>query len=304
MTQFFIITSSEDKASINMRNNFINSDSFQFKDTTYRWEDNIVQRLESFTNSNKKKLDFLEKNEILLGLTDKHLIYLNNIDFGQYEINPDILIFASRHASKTEKPAFLIHTTGIWNQNIEYGGSPRELSFASAIMVKAGYLSINQCVEKYGMIEFSSDIEVSHHGPTNLNKPLVFIELGSKLKEWNNNNAGIVIASAIINSLIKYQSLKEDNTLKIGVGFGGTHYAPQFQRLVLRTNIAISHICPKYYISSLDKELINQMVNKCIENIDYFILDWKGINSEDKKHLIPILEEYDIPIRKVKDFYQ
>ena len=44
------------------------------------------------------------------------------------------------------------------------------------------------------------------------------------------------------------------------------------------------------------------MINNTEENIDYFIIDWKGTSSADKKHLIPILEEFNIPIKKRKDF--
>ena len=44
------------------------------------------------------------------------------------------------------------------------------------------------------------------------------------------------------------------------------------------------------------------MVENTFEKVDYFIIDWKGTNSADKKHLIPLLEEFDIPIKKTKDF--
>ncbi len=43
------------------------------------------------------------------------------------------------------------------------------------------------------------------------------------------------------------------------------------------------------------------MVRNTLEKVDYFIIDWKGTNSEDKKHLIPLLEEFHIPIKKTKE---
>ena len=48
--------------------------------------------------------------------------------------------------------------------------------------------------------------------------------------------------------------------------------------------------------------MIEQMINNNLEKLDFFIIDWKGTNSADKKHLIPLLEQFDIPIRKSKDF--
>jgi len=95
--------------------------------------------------------------------------------------------------------------------------------------------------------------------------------------------------------------LEEENRQKIGVGFGGTHYAPQFKKTLIEKDVAISYICPKYFIQDLNKDLIIQMLNKNLERIEYFILDWKSIKSANKQHLIPILEEFDIPIKKTKD---
>ncbi len=303
MTQFLIITSTEDQASLNIKDKLIKSDLYHFKITNVNWEDNELLRLANIEKVNIEKEQFLKENEVFLGITQNRLIYLNELKLDPNILSPDFLIFASRHASKTERPSFLVHTTGVWNDDIEYGGSPKSLSIASALLVKAGYIAIQESVKNNKISDFSLDMEVSHHGPTSLNKPLIFMELGSNQKEWNDNYAGITIANAIIETLIKYTSLKKDKSQKIGIGFGGTHYAPQFQKLISKTNIAISHICPKYFIPHLDANLINQMVKKCLEKVDYFVIDWKGVNSADKKHLIPLLEEYNISIKKIKDFF-
>ncbi|MBY9009730.1 MAG: hypothetical protein KGD74_07695, partial [Candidatus Lokiarchaeota archaeon] len=82
----------------------------------------------------------------------------------------------------------------------------------------------------------------------------------------------------------------------------GTHYAPNFNRLITNNNIALSFICPKYYIQELNENIIRMMINNTLEKVDFFIVDWKGTNSQDKKHLIPLLEEFNIPIRKTRSF--
>ena len=43
------------------------------------------------------------------------------------------------------------------------------------------------------------------------------------------------------------------------------------------------------------------MISKNLEEVECFVIDWKGTNSADKKHLIPLLEEFDIPIKKTKE---
>ncbi|GAH03279.1 unnamed protein product, partial [marine sediment metagenome] len=217
-------------------------------------------------------------------------------------LTPDLIIFASRHRSKTARPAFLVHSTGNWGKNADFGGNPQELSKTSALLHKAGFESLRVQIDNFTIPDFSLDMEVTHHGPTTLDVPLIFIELGSSKQEWSIKEAGELVANAIVNAVFKYLEFKEEKTQQVGLGFGGTHYAPNFKRLMTSNNIAFSFICPKYYIQELNENLINMMIANTLEKIDYFIVDWKGTNSQDKKHLIPLLEEFNIPIRKTKSF--
>lgn len=286
---------------MNMRDKLLNSKTFYFKESTTIWHENPVFILEDVAFENKKD-EFLNNNQIYLGLTDKPLIFLENLNFEKANLKPDFLIFASRHTSKTARPAFLVHTTGNWGSNSDFGGNPRDLSKTSALFHKAGFFSLKEQSTLFNNPSFSLDIEVTHHGPTILETPLIFIELGSSKKEWIIDEVGELVANAIVNSIFKYLIFKEDKNQQVGLGFGGTHYAPNFNRLITNSNLAMSFICPKYYIQELDENLIELMINNTLEKVDYFIIDWKGTNSDDKKHLIPLLEKFDIPIKKSKYF--
>ncbi len=286
---------------MNMRNKFLNSRTYSFKEISTKWHENPVFVLEDVASENKMD-EFLDNNQIYLGLTDKPLIFLENLNFDDTKLKPDILIFASRHTSKTARPALLIHSTGNWSNNADFGGNPRDLSKTSALFHKAGFVSLKDQITLLNYPNFSLDIEVTHHGPTILDIPLVFIELGSSKQEWIIDEAGELVANAIVNSIFKYLIFKKEKNQQVGLGFGGTHYAPNFNRLVTNNDVAMSFICPKYYIQELDENLIELMINNTLEKVDYFIIDWKGTNSDDKKHLIPLLEKFEIPIKKTKDF--
>lgn len=280
---------------MNIRDHFLNL--FQFKEIKSEWHEKPLFKLE-FKSENAIHL---EKIQVYLGLTDDPLIYLNDLKLNETNINPDLLIFASRHRSEAGRPAFLIHTTGNWTSKAEFGGNPREISFASALLLKAGFLSLLEQERSAKLSEFSLDIEVTHHGPTALEKPLVFMELGSSEGEWIINEAGEFVAKSIINTIFKYKQFKIEKPQKICIGFGGTHYGPQFRKSLINKNVAFSFICPKYFIQELNLKMIEQMINKNLENIDYFVIDWKGTNSQDKKHLLPLLDEFDIPVKKTKE---
>ena len=301
MTQFLIITSEEDKASINIRNKLLNDDLLQFRKLKTEWHNNPLIQLE-FVTAKRDWAQFFTNHQIFLGLTDEPLIHLNDLKLELSGINPDLLIFASRHRSETARPAFLVHTTGNWSDKADYGGFPRKLSKSSALLLKVGYSSLESQRHIKDFLDFSLDIEVTHHGPTSLGKPLIFMELGSSEEEWKIEKAALTVGHAILQTCLEYTESQKNNPPEIGIGFGGTHYAPQFKKLISSKNVALSFICPKYYIRDLDKEIIGQMISNNLEPINCFIIDWKGTNSDDKKHLIPLLEEFDLPIKKTKDF--
>jgi len=269
---------------MNMREVFLNSKHYSFIETGAIWQENPLFSLENSSFAGKYD-NFLNENQIFLGLTAEPLIFLEKLKVGGTNLTPDLIIFASRHTSKTARPAFLVHSTGNWSKNVEFGGKPQDLSKTSALLHKAGFESLREQIEKFNIPDFSLDMEVTHHGPTTLDIPLIFMELGSSKQEWLIKEAGELVANAIVSAVFKYLFFKEEKTQQIGLGFGGAHYA-----------------CPKYHIQELNENLIKLMINNTLEKIDYFIVDWKGTNSQDKKHLIPLLEEFDIPIRKTRSF--
>ena len=300
MTKFLIITSTEDIASMNIRDQFLGDDLLTFKELDTKWHDNPVFALKMVL-SKRDWGPFFHENEIYIGLTDSPLIQLNDLNLSETTIEPDLLIFASRHRSETARPALLAHTTGNWGDKADFGGNPHQISRASALLLRTAYHSLIFQKQVKEMEDFAVDIEVTHHGPSTLEKPLVFMELGSSEQEWRIEKAGLTVAHAILGTCTDYADLLKKTHPKVAIGFGGTHYAPQFKKILDMKFVAVSFICPKYYIQDLTKELIEKMVSNNLEPVDMFLIDWKGTNSADKQHLIPILEYFNIPIKKTKE---
>jgi D-aminoacyl-tRNA deacylase len=131
---------------------------------------------------------------------------------------------------------------------------------------------------------YDVSLEVTHHGPSSIGKPLVFIEIGSGEAQWNDKRAGKVVADAI-------RAIYENrNEFENYIGFGGIHYAPSFTNLLLENeNVAIGHIAPKYASDFLDKEIIEQALKKGFAEKALF--DWKGLKSEPRQKVISALDE-------------
>ncbi|TFF89371.1 MAG: D-tyrosyl-tRNA(Tyr) deacylase [Promethearchaeota archaeon] len=233
------------------------------------------------------------KDDVRLITTNKELIYSNHLDV----LNSDLLIFASRHKSESGRPSLLVHCTGNWSDEAAYGGNPRELGISSGSAIKIALIELRKQKKSLELNNFDVSIEASHHGPTQLNTPLVFIELGSTPKDWKNQVGGLAVARAIM------KVAQSDDTFKNYVGIGGPHYARKFSKLVLANkNIAVSHIIPKYMLDFITKEILLESIERSVEPVEKFIFDWKGMRSAQRKNAISIIESLNYDYEKAKSF--
>ena len=196
-----------------------------------------------------------------------------------------ILVFASKHRSKENTKSFAVHSIG--RGTAELGGKEKMLCPSSALLLKNMFIELNKTAKDSG---YELTLEATHHGPYT-EKPSVFVEIGSTEAEWINEENGKTIADTIMNGL-----KNENNNYKIALGIGGPHYCSNFNKIALRTNVALSFICPKFNIDKLDENLIKQAIEKTIEKIDFVVLDWKGL--ERKQRIIALLKESNIECKR------
>ncbi|MGQ4892516.1 MAG: D-aminoacyl-tRNA deacylase [Candidatus Njordarchaeia archaeon] len=203
-------------------------------------------------------------------------------------------IFASRHSSKTKMPSLHVHFTGNWGPNNPYGGKPRSLSVAEPVAAGFAFLKLVEMREKFDLKDFLVSYEVTHHGPTEIDIPMFFIELGSSEEQWRLKKPAEIIASIIL-EIAKYP-IEVDRD--VAIGFGGTHYAPSFSRIVQKNRVFMSHMIPKHELDYLDSEMLEKMINRSSVRPTVAILDWKGMRSIQRKKVLTLLEETDLEIMK------
>ena len=140
-------------------------------------------------------------------------------------------------------------------------------------------------------------LECTHHGPL-INKPCIFIEIGSTETEFTDRQAGFVIAKTIKDII---QEFKENPYNEVAIGIGGPHYCPNFNKLQLNSNVALSHIIPQYAFP-LTEEMIKQAIDKTEEEVDFVLLDYKGLgNAEQRKQVLEILDKLYIQYKKTSE---
>lgn len=225
----------------------------------------------------------------------KEMIYTENLDLDLIS-KYDFIIFASKHQSEKQMKTLSVHPVGNW-KNADYGGEKGKVGRSSALFMKMLFENLNKYAKKAKLNEYAVSLESTHHGPL-IDKPSVFIEIGSTDEEWSDVRAAKVLAETISETI---KNFKENPYNEVAIGIGGPHYCPGFNKIQNGSNFAISHILPEYALP-LTEEMLDEAIKKTEEKIDLVMLDWKGMGkSEDRQKIIDMLNKKYINFKRTSE---
>lgn len=243
---------------------------------------NITTQLSQFGNFNF----YLVENEV---------IYTENLDLDKIN-RYDFIIFASRHVSEKGGKTISIHAPGNWRK-ADFGGKEGRVCKTSALFQKQLFEKLKSNLEKFPLKGYELTLECTHHGPL-INKPCVFVEIGSTETEWKDRKAAFIVAKAISEII---RDFRENPYNEIAIGIGGPHYCPNFNRVQMNSNVAISHIISQYSFP-ITEETIQEAIAGTEEDIDLILLDWKGLgDSEQRQQTLDVLNKFYIQKKKTSE---
>jgi D-aminoacyl-tRNA deacylase len=179
---------------------------------------------------------------------------------------PAFVAFLSRHSGDTG-PLLTAHFTGNFGP-AEHGGVPGELARTCPNVQRA----VVEAFDRHAPEGYDVGIECTHHGPSDVGAPSLFVELGSSETEWDDPEGAAAVARAVL----EISGATPDATRSVDaaspgaadsgheprqiVGFGGGHYAPQFERVLRETDWAIGHIGADWVLQSMGAPEANATV--------------------------------------------
>lgn len=193
-------------------------------------------------------------------------------------LNPDLIVFASRHEAKSAIPWLGGHFTGI-------------LGEGHAKLSSAAPAALRSFLRNLDLPGFAVSAEATHHGPVDVKTPSFFAEIGSTQAEWLDRRAGMAVARAIL--------AIEDGENPVFLGFGGGHYVARQTDLMQKTSVAFGHLFSSYQTEKLDLGAIRQACLK--SQATYAYLDRKSFRSQEKKRLEGILAELGLPVLRSRE---
>jgi D-aminoacyl-tRNA deacylase len=224
-----------------------------------------------------------QKDSYLLARFEGMIVHPPPLD--EY-FNPQAYIFLSRHSAESGIASLTAHTTGNFSAEAKFGGGGRELSRADPSLLKNYLISLVKHREE--VKEYEITMEATHHGPTALQKPVLFVELGSSEKYWGDKRAAAVVGRALM------ESLREKGIWsKVAIGFGGTHYPEKFTKLLIEGDMAFAFVAPKYALEHVDERMVGQMIQRSTAPVRYAALDWKGLGPYKEK-IVSLVKQYGL----------
>ncbi|MBA3749701.1 MAG: hypothetical protein H0X03_02160 [Nitrosopumilus sp.] len=287
INNFVLLTSTKDQASNTMRNHLLENEKFEKTDY------HILKKKKKHTDTDT---DFIIYKSIkhlntTLITTNQNLIDLDNID----GIIPQdhMIIFLSKHASKSKTPTLTSHSTGNFSDIVSLGSKPMEIGNTFPSFQK--YYMKKLYEKRNDLLNYDLIIESTHHGPTSLVNPILFVEIGSSENEWNNESTASIVCRSILDTIkdIEKNTNKED--IYIGIGIGGNHYPQKFNELILFSNVAFGPVISKYNLAFINENIINQIKLKSVEKITRIYVDDKGL-SKEKENILNILKSQELEL--------
>lgn len=216
-----------------------------------------------------------EAGNFLLIETKKSLLEVSDLDF-----DVDAYLFASKHVSKKGKNSLTAHFPGNWN-DAKYGGEPESFGAAMPCLLKTALLGLEeQKIEGYEVT-----MEVTHHGPTSLDKPVLFVEIGSGKKAWNDVDAIDVVAKTLLK--------RQKGGFKNALGFGGGHYPITLTRLELDTKIAFGHTGAKY--AEYNEKNVKNAIEMTLNPV-FCVIDKDGLRKNQRQMIEKVARAYGLDI--------
>lgn len=270
MVRYTIVASKVDHASMKMRDALIELHGFEPTDMEYDGSKTYRYR------------------DIDLILSNKDVLHVDDLD--KY-FSPKAFIFISRHESESGIPTLTAHFTGNFTDDASHGGNPNELGWTYPSLLKEYTSNLGLSREKVPMYDIV--LEGTHHGPTSLSKPCLFVEIGSSEEQWVDERAAKVVTDSLMKSLVI-----EPRTEVIGLGIGGPHYSRKFTKLLFNRKIALAGYVPKHSLTSFRENILKQLVEKSIESIEYAVIDSKGLSIE-KERVLEIVNTSNLEVMMV-----
>jgi len=191
---------------------------------------------------------------------------------GSYDY--DSFVFLSKHAAESGVLALTCHSTGNFSK-ARFGGNDRQVAVPYPALQKQYLQKLLE--NKSQFPEFDITIEATHHGPSALSRPCLFMEIGTTPEQWTDEELCASVAKIVL------QTMRSSRPhTPYAVCFGGTHYSEKFTGELLHGKLGLGTVMPRHALEFLDQELFDHIIQRNT-GATAVLLDWAGLGQHKQK---------------------
>ena len=221
---------------------------------------------------------YASESALLAGFRED-VIYFDFLDY-RLPSEVEFYIVLSRHSSEAGVKSYTVHATGNFSNSAPYGGRPRELGIAYPSVMWFLLKALDKLSTDFSKKgEYEISYEATHHGPTSLLKPIVFVEIGGTVNEWTDPTNHAVVGEAVRSLVSIYPRIPGCTPV---IGLGGGHYARKHTEISLVENACYGHIASKYALDYLDTKALQAMILRSRDPIRGIIVEKKSTRREHR----------------------
>lgn len=210
-------------------------------------------------------------------------------DWLEEKYNYDGFVFLSKHAAQSGELALTCHSTGNFAE-AQFGGMERQVAVPHPYLQKSYMQALWERRVEFG--GFDITIEATHHGPTALSKPALFVEIGTTEKQWNDEALCNSVAGIVLDVMSK--PIKKS---PVAICFGGTHYPDKFTNELIGGRHSLGTVIPKHALEFLDDDLFSHVMDRN-RQATAALLDWAGLGKQKQK-VVDMLSNTSLEVVKL-----
>lgn len=201
----------------------------------------------------------------------------------------DGFVFLSKHAAESGTLALTCHSTGNFDE-AKFGGNNKEIAIPYTNFQKRYMQNLWNVHDSFS--DFEITIEATHHGPTHLKKPSIFVEIGTTESQWNDESLCSSVAKLVVDT---YE--QEPVSFPFAICFGGTHYSEKFTKELLFGKYGLGTVMPKHALEFLNPQLFEHIIAQN-RGAKAALLDWKSLGRY-KQSLLDLLSTTELEVVKL-----
>lgn len=224
---------------------------------------------------------FANREFVLVGFAED-AIYFSFLD-SRLPSSVEEYVVLSRHSSEQGVKSYTVHHPGNFGEAL-YGGRPGELGVANPVVTHKLLLNLRDICEERDLLGiYEVSYEATHHGPTENDKPLTFIEIGSTIDEWRDPRNHEVVGLAIVEFLES-----PAHSCRPVIGIGGGHYSRKHTEAAFERNYCYGHIMAKHSLHYLSSDALTKMIERSRSRPEAIVVERKGTRAEHRE----LVEKY------------